>query len=277
MMKNEQQTRRLENFSDFFRVSNFSRLNLYSGRSGPFYCKNFTLVELLVVIAIIAILAALLLPALNHARDRARGIICSSNQKTCLQMIHMYANDYKDGFITRGDSGTTVVNPITGATATYPTWAVMLSFNGYTVLDLSKNNVVRCPKLKIPSEYSRQSFGMPRKVSEWNTYLKNGAFIEAEPGKDNTGYLLFGRLRTTKMIIADAIAISDLMMTFEWSLGTNNNLQSFIHHGHGNVGWSDGHVSAASPKQIKEEMNTAISAVSGGAKYFDHNYVLRYY
>jgi len=60
---------------------------------------GFTLIELLVVIAIIAILAALLLPALNKGKAKAQGIYCMNNHRHLMLAWQMYAEDNREGLI----------------------------------------------------------------------------------------------------------------------------------------------------------------------------------
>ena len=62
---------------------------------GDIMRKRFTLIELLVVIAIIAILAAILLPALQSARARAQGTTCINNQKQLVTTAQMYVDDHR--------------------------------------------------------------------------------------------------------------------------------------------------------------------------------------
>ncbi len=57
---------------------------------------HFTLIELLIVIAIIAILAAMLLPALGNAKKTSKAIMCASNLKQWTTAVHIYAESFQD-------------------------------------------------------------------------------------------------------------------------------------------------------------------------------------
>jgi prepilin-type N-terminal cleavage/methylation domain-containing protein/prepilin-type processing-associated H-X9-DG protein len=83
-------------------ISNGERVNVKwsgtqcEGTGLPWRQRGFTLIELLVVIAVIAILAALLLPSLSHAKAQAQTVKCLSNLKQLQTAWHMYIGDNKD-------------------------------------------------------------------------------------------------------------------------------------------------------------------------------------
>jgi len=90
---------------------------------------KFTLIELLVVISIIAILAAMLLPALNSARDMARTSACGNNLKQLSLMLNMYCGDFNDTIIYNDTQGPWALKLVSLNYATYknlpvcPAWA----------------------------------------------------------------------------------------------------------------------------------------------------------
>ena len=115
--------------------------------------KSFTVIELLVVIAIIAILAAMLLPALQKARDKAQGALCTSNLKDCMLNVAIYSTDYKGWFYAMGTTGMVSGAADPGCTTG---WAWILNNIGYQL----EPKTLACSMMnETPdSEYGLQCF-----------------------------------------------------------------------------------------------------------------------
>ncbi len=114
--------------------------------------KKFTLIELLVVIAIIAILAAMLLPALSSARDRSKSSNCMGNLKQITQANLGYVGDNNDYCIPPETLGNTITPP--SGVNIYNTdrwyWTDYISpYLGANVA-LGDNSVIWCPGSGVP-------------------------------------------------------------------------------------------------------------------------------
>jgi len=76
--------------------------------------RAFTLIELLVVIAVIAVLMAIIMPALKKAKEQAQGAFCKANLKTYTYAVQMYADDNDDKFCDPQSCYFTSLNPYPG-------------------------------------------------------------------------------------------------------------------------------------------------------------------
>jgi prepilin-type N-terminal cleavage/methylation domain-containing protein len=100
----------------------------------------FTLIELLVVIAIIAILAAMLLPALNRAKEKANRISCLNNLRQVAIFMQFYTDENRDVFPAHRNQNL----PTDDATPSLTNWW------GTTIINYARNqsNLFRCPSIK---------------------------------------------------------------------------------------------------------------------------------
>src|SRR5205814_9997268 len=130
---------------------------------------GFTLIELLVVIAIIAILAAMLLPALGKAKAKAQAAKCSSNMKQWGLATVMYLDDFNDRLPLFGDSSTDYTKAFWHAKLAPYVAKQIQPGKLFTETEVFSYELRRCPGGSYgPPPFARAASASPK---EWNCWI----------------------------------------------------------------------------------------------------------